>query len=133
MSHAVFVDTSVLVALVVGEPDWRDWSAVLDAAQRRYTSPLAILEAVMVISSIKRELPAKVEELVREVIDTAEIELLTIDDGTAAAAIEAFQRFGKGRHPARLNLGDCLSYACAKEHGLTLLYKGQDFARTDLA
>jgi ribonuclease VapC len=51
----------------------------------------------------------------------------------AAIAIRAFSQFGKGRHPARLNLGDCFSYACAKEHGLRLLYKGADFAQTDLA
>jgi ribonuclease VapC len=46
-------------------------------------------------------------------------------------AVDCFQRYGKGRHPARLNLGDCLSYACAKAHGAKLVYKGDDFAQTD--
>ena len=48
-------------------------------------------------------------------------------------ALDAFQRFGKGHHPASLNMGDCFAYACAKTNSARLLYKGNDFANTDLA
>ena len=56
-----------------------------------------------------------------------------IDERVGRLAVECFERYGKGRHPAGLNFGDCLSYACAKAHGATLLFKGEDFAQTDVA
>ena len=55
-----------------------------------------------------------------------------IDEAIARLAVDCFQQFGKGRHPAKLNFGDCLSYACAKALGVPLLFKGDDFARTDV-
>ena len=61
------------------------------------------------------------------------IAIVPIGDQEADAALDAHRRFGKERHPARLNMGDCFAYACAKTNGAALLYKGDDFARTDLA
>jgi ribonuclease VapC len=55
-----------------------------------------------------------------------------IDERVSRLAVECFERYGKGRHPAQLNFGDCLSYACAKAHAAALLFKGEDFARTDV-
>jgi ribonuclease VapC len=67
-------------------------------------------------------------------IKAAGIEILPITEEIGHLAIDAFDRYGKGRgHPAQLNMGDCFAYACAKAHGLRLLYKGADFSRTDLA
>jgi ribonuclease VapC len=60
------------------------------------------------------------------------IKLAPVDRALADAAINAFEQFGKGRHPARLNLADCFSYALAKSRGLPLLFKGDDFAKTDI-
>jgi ribonuclease VapC len=61
------------------------------------------------------------------------IRVIPIEDSTSAVAVRAFARFGKGRgHPAQLNFGDCLSYACAKQRGVPILFKGRDFIHTDL-
>jgi ribonuclease VapC len=71
-----------------------------------------------------------------EVLDTlltrARVDIVPFDRNLAAGALAAFIRFGKGRHPAGLNLGDCAAYALAKARGLPLLFKGNDFARTDV-
>ena len=72
---------------------------------------------------------ANIEDALRE----SRIEVVPVTHDVARAAIEAFDRFGKGRHPASLNFGDCLSYGCAKVHGVPLLFKGEDFAQTDVA
>jgi ribonuclease VapC len=78
--------------------------------------------------------PVDVAAVIARFLSEAAIDIVPIEPADTAIAIDAFQRYGKGRgHPARLNLADCLSYACAKRLGLGLLYKGEDFARTDLA
>jgi ribonuclease VapC len=61
-----------------------------------------------------------------------EIEVIAIAPTMVAAAVEAYQRFGKGRHPAGLNFGDCFAYACARHLDMPLLFKGDDFSRTDI-
>lgn len=68
-----------------------------------------------------------------EFIERAGVEIVPIGDTTSQIAVRAFARFGKGQgHPAQLNFGDCLSYACAREHDAAILFKGRDFAQTDL-
>jgi ribonuclease VapC len=68
------------------------------------------------------------------VLATADIEVMPLTDEVGRIALDAFDRYGKGRrHPAQLNMGDCFAYACAKFRGVPLLYKGSDFSRTDLA
>jgi len=72
----------------------------------------------------------------REAVDAllyeADVEIIAIDADIGRAAIEAFEQFGKGRHAAGLNLGDCFAYACAKQLGAPLLCKGKDFPQTDI-
>lgn len=133
MSANVFLDSSVLVASIAKEPDWRDVAAAMEAAARCFTSPLAIVETAMGITSLMRVDPDVASRVVNDLLATHRVEVLPIDTAIALRALEAFSRYGKDRHPARLNLGDCFSYACAKEHRLALLYKGNDFAQTDLA
>ena len=65
--------------------------------------------------------------------ETLALRLVAISERELAVALDAYQAYGKGRHPAGLNMGDCFAYACAKANGAKLLYKGDDFARTDLA
>ena len=65
-------------------------------------------------------------------LSCAMIELVAVDQEQAGLALTAFRRFGRGRHPARLNFGDCFAYALAKAEGEPLLYKGGDFSKTDL-
>ncbi len=130
----MFIDTSVIVALLAGEPEAGDFAGRISIAQSRVTSGLVILEASMRLSTMLDLDPLLVESRVRLLLDEADIDILPIDGNIATASVRAFSTYGKGRgHPAQLNLADCMSYACAKVHGLPLLFKGNDFSRTDIA
>jgi ribonuclease VapC len=129
----MFVDTSVIVALIADEPDAARFVDLLAGAERRLTSGLAILEAAMRLSTLLRLAPARAETLIHMLLDEAGITIIPIDGETATAAVAAFAAYGKGRgHPAQLNLADCMSYACARMHGVPLLFKGDDFSKTDI-
>ncbi|WP_095088605.1 type II toxin-antitoxin system VapC family toxin [Mesorhizobium sophorae] len=130
----MFVDTSVVVAILSGERDAGEWSNRIEAAPHRITSPLVVLEAAMRLSTMLAVEPVIAEAAIEAFLREAEIEIVPIDAGDAKLAIQAFSDYAKGRgHPAQLNLADCLSYACAKSHSSALLYKGNDFSHTDLA
>lgn len=130
----MFVDTSVVVAILSGEEDSRHWLGRIGEAPVRVTTALVVLEAVMRLSTRLTVEPMDAEESIAELFREARIEIVSIDADDGKRAVQAFADYGKGGgHPARLNLADCLSYACAKNRGLPLLYKGSDFARTDLA
>lgn len=130
----MFVDTSVVVAILSEEEDAREWSNRIGAAPRKITSALVVLEAAMRLSTMLAIEPVVVGAAIEAFLREAEIEIVPIDAGDAKLAIQAFSDYGKGRgHPAQLNLADCLSYACAKSYGSALLYKGNDFSHTDLA
>lgn len=130
----MFVDTSVVVAILSEEGDAREWSNRIGAAPRKITSALVVLEAAMRLSTMLAVEPLVAEAAIEAFLREAEIEIVPIDAGDAKLAIQAFSEYGKGRgHPAQLNLADCLSYACAKSRGSVLLYKGNDFSHTDLA
>ncbi|MDX8482521.1 type II toxin-antitoxin system VapC family toxin [Mesorhizobium sp. VK24D] len=130
----MFVDTSVVVAILAGEDDAAEWSSKIEKSPRRITSPLVMLEAAMRLSSLLAVEPIVAETAIEAFLREAEIEVVPIESGDAKLAIRAFCDYGKGRgHPAQLNLADCLSYASAKSRGMALLYKGNDFSHTDLA
>ena len=130
----MFIDTSAVVAILAGEDDAVVLATRLAGGSPRYVSALVILEAAMRLSSLLSVQPDEAEASIREFLEEADIEIMAIGSAEAAVAVQAFARYGKGRgHPARLNLADCLSYACARNAGVPLLYKGGDFARTDLA
>lgn len=128
-----FVETSAIVAMLQKEAEAGSLARRLAEAGAPITSPLVILEAAMVLSTLRRTEPSKAEASIRKILREARVETITIDDVTASLAVEAFSRFGKGRgNAAKLNMSDCLSYACAKQHRVPLLYVGDDFAATDL-
>ncbi|TPL88951.1 type II toxin-antitoxin system VapC family toxin [Mesorhizobium sp. B2-3-14] len=130
----MFVDTSVVVAILSGEGDAGEWSNRIAVAPRRITSALVVLEAAMRLSTMLAVEPLVAEVAIEAFLREAEIEIVPIDAGDAKLAVQAFSDYGKGRgHPAQLKLADCLSYACAKGRGSALLYKGNDFSHTDLA
>lgn len=123
-----------MVAILTEEPGAADLLDRLTDAPVRLTSALVILEAVMRLSSKLAIDPLLVEPLIERFMREAGIDLAPMDASAARFAVKAFADYGKGRgHPAQLNLADCLSYGCAKAQGVPLLYKGEDFARTDLA
>jgi ribonuclease VapC len=129
----MFVDASAMCAILLEEPEARAIELKLAEAQARFTSPVAVFETVLAVMRHKAVQPDKARAAVARFIDTTRIEQLVIGDAEREAALDAMARFGKGRHPARLNMGDCFAYACAKVHGVPLLFKGDDFAQTDIA
>jgi ribonuclease VapC len=128
----MFVDASALTAVLVDEDDARQLLARMQNYPIRRTSPLAVLETVLAVSrSLGLELKAAEAE-VEAFLELAEIIVAPVPAEARRMAIDAFGRFGKGRHPAGLNFGDCFAYACAKLAGVPLLYKGGDFPLTDI-
>ncbi len=128
----MFIDTSVIVAILSNEPDATAFANKIEAAEC-CTSALVILEAAMRLSTKLQIDPVEVEQRIQALLIEAGITLAPMDAKAASLAVKAFADYGKGRgHPAQLNLADCLSYACAKAQGIPLLYKGKDFSHTDL-
>ncbi|HMK89926.1 MAG TPA: type II toxin-antitoxin system VapC family toxin [Methylocystis sp.] len=128
----MFVDSSAIVAILLGEPEADALAGALEQASRRVTSPLVRLEATIILSARLDIEPSAAQQLFDEFLQEAAIEVVPLTDAIGRRAVECFERFGKGRHPARLNLADCFSYACAREHRDELLFKGEDFASTDV-
>lgn len=131
MGSAVAVDTSALVAVLFGEPDATAYADALgrNVGMCALAAPTLVESRVVVASRFG---PPGVD-LLTTMLERISATIVPFDASLADAASEAWRRFGKGRHPARLNLGDCFSYALAKHRGIPLLYKGDDFAQTDIA
>lgn len=128
----MYVDASAIVAILVDEPERHDFAVKIDRAGRVLTSPLSIYEAALGMArSVKCTLNEASDE-VRDYLERSESKVVDINANIAMTAIEAFAKFGKGRHRAGLNMGDCFSYACAKVHRVPLLCKGDDFIHTDI-
>jgi ribonuclease VapC len=128
----MFVDASALVAILAAEPDGDAIAQKLKSAKRRVSSPLAIYEAVLAISRLIRVSIEEAEEVVSDMMRRNSITVADISPEIGAGAIAAFAAYGKGRHKAGLNMGDCFAYACAKFHKVPILCKGNDFANTDI-
>ena len=123
------VDTSAVLAILNQEPEAQEFSALLSQAQTCYISAVALLEAGIVIQAQKGM--RGTHELDRFVQRTG----ITVESFTAEQAqiaCDAYAAYGKGNHSARLNFGDCASYALAKLYGEPLLFKGTDFSQTDV-
>ena len=132
MGAVTFIDTSVFVSILTKESDRLGFSREIAAADRRLASPVVRLETSIVVASRTLLSPRAAERQYEKFLSEAEIAEVEIDQAIGAAAVACFEKFGKGRHPARLNFADCLSYACAKAHRARLLFKGDDFAQTDV-
>ena len=123
------VDSSALVALVLGEPGAERIAQQLQSADEVVIAAPTLVEATIVVDA--RLGAAGVLQLHR-VLAEAQIEVAPFDERHSAAAVDGWRRFGKGRHPAGLNLGDCFGYALAMRRGDTLLFLGNDFKLTDV-
>ena len=126
----IAVDSSALIAVLRREPEADSFLQVIATADGCLLSSVSLLETSMVLAGRTGD-AASWSEL-DALITRASMQVVTQDAGLAEAARDAFLRYGKGRHPAALNLGDCASYAVAKTRGLPLLFKGSDFPSTDL-
>lgn len=125
----IAVDTSALVAVVLGESDAERFLAAMSADDAGVAT-VSVVEAAIVVEA--RQGPDAARDL-QLLIDGAIERVVPVEREHAAAAVAAWRRFGKGRHPAGLNFGDCFAYALADVEGVALLYKGDDFDQTDIA
>lgn len=123
------IDTSALIAILLNEPEADKFIDAIAKSSERFVSVFSILEAGIVIQA--RKGIAGKEEL-DHLISHSRIKAVALNQEQMEIALEAWQRFGKGRHPAGLNIGDCCSYALAKYSGEPLLFKGDDFGETDI-
>ena len=128
----MFVDASALAAMLTDEADAAQLIARLERYPRRTTSPLALWETVVAVARNVGLPIIEAREAVEVYLKVMGIELVAVPPAAAAVALDAYNRYGKGRHPAALNFGDCFAYACARLEAAPLLYKGDDFPRTDI-
>jgi len=126
----VAVDSSAIIAILRAEPEERRFTDAIIDADAACMSAVSLQESSMVLAG--QHGSAAVWQALDALIRQLALEIVPHDAELARIVREAFLRFGKGRHPAALNCGDCASYALAKARGLPLLFKGRDFAQTDL-
>ncbi|SMF50552.1 Uncharacterized protein, contains PIN domain [Xaviernesmea oryzae] len=130
----MFIDSSALVEILSLAPRRQKLLERLAAASTPLsTSATVIYETSVVLARETRKDVVTARNFVLEFLDELDVEVIPMTRSTAIAATDAFARYGKGRHPAKLNFGDCFSYAGAREAGTPLLYVGEDVAQTDLA
>lgn len=129
----MFIDSSAIVEIVLDGGRADELLARMAEGTFICTGPTVLYETAVVLSTRLGREPTDTKLLVQGFLERFGIEVVPITDQTASHAIDAFARYGKGRHPAKLNFGDCFSYAGAKSVALPLLYVGNDFALTDLA
>ena len=123
------VDTSALLAILLGEPERFDYIGLLAGADDPLISTATLVEASIVMQA--RTGDEGVQDL-DDLLSAAGVRPVAVDADQAVLARQAFARFGKGRAPAGLNFGDCFAYALARAMGRRLLFKGADFAQTDV-
>lgn len=123
------LDTSALVAILGGEPEQQAFIAAIAQADLCLMSAASLVEASIVMEV--RHGPSGVHAL-DHLLDRAGCVVVLVDAEQAALARDAFRRYGKGRHPAALNFGDCFAYALSVAHGEPLLFKGEGFPHTDV-
>ena len=130
----LFLDASALVAYIAGEPERGAVAAEIAADPDPLWSAMTCWESVAALRNGYKLTFDEAREEVRLTACRMELRLVRIDTDELGIALQAYGQYGKGsQHPARLNMGDCFAYACAKTNNARLLYKGDDFARTDLA
>ena len=128
----MFVDSSAATAILLREADADELTLKLKGASPLLISPLVCYETTLAIARAKNIDVEHATSVVERMILYYGIRIIGISEDIGRAAIIAFTRFGKGRHQAGLNMGDCFSYACARLHRVPLLCKGNDFKHTDI-
>jgi len=132
MSRRIFVDASALTAILTGEADAAELLMRLERGTTRTISPMAVWETVVAVARSRALDIPEAQDAVETFLKEFGVEVTVMPADVRHLAIEAHARFGKGRHPAALNFGDCFAYACARHASMPLLYKGDDFSQTDI-
>ncbi len=123
------VDTSALIAILLGEPETESFVRALAGDPKRMISAFNALESGIVIEARKGEAGGRELDLF---LHRARIEIIALNSDQVEIGLSAWRKYGKGNHPAGLNIGDCCAYALAKYSGEPLLFKGKDFSQTDI-
>jgi ribonuclease VapC len=128
-TEALILDSSAILAAIFREPDYaRVLDRIGNAESVGVGAPTFVESAIVLSSRLQRDARPVLNEFLRQ----AGAELIPLEPEHVDAAVDAFLRYGKGRHPAALNFGDCLTYAIAAAAGVPLLYTGSDFVQTDI-
>jgi ribonuclease VapC len=122
------IDASALMAILKKEPEWRAFFRAINRAESAWISPVNWYEAAVNaekygINNVR---------IVETIVQRLRIQVVPLDEHQMRLAHAAWRKYGKGRNPAQLNMGDCFAYALAKQTGEPLLYKGRDFVHTDI-
>lgn len=125
----IVVDSSALLSIVLGEPDAETFVEALTGAHEVTVGSATLIEASIVTFARVGEDGARD---LTQVLDSSGVRIVPLGEEHVAIAVKAWRRFGKGRHPAALDLGDCYAYAVAVAADAPLLYKGDDFPQTDV-
>jgi ribonuclease VapC len=125
----MIVDASAMIAVILKEQGWESFEAALLTSPENLISPVNRMEIFMRLDKLDGDWLVQIFEMLAEAVN---LKTEPVDLAQLANAQDAFRRFGKGRHKAALNMGDCFAYALAKSKGQPLLFKGDDFTHTDL-
>jgi ribonuclease VapC len=125
----MIIDTSAVAAILQNEPERRKFNEAIEAAEVRSMSTASFVEISIILESRFGADGVRDLDLF---INKAQISLAPVDEDQAHLARDGFRKYGKGRHPAGLNYGDCFSYALARSQDEPLLFKGKDFSKTDV-
>jgi ribonuclease VapC len=126
----MIIDTSAVIAILQNEPETPDFSEAINGAENRIMSAVSLLEASMVSQVRRKDAGERELDLL---LLKCKVDIVPFTEEQAHIARRAFRKYGKGRHAAGLNFGDCIVYALAKDTGEPLLFKGTDFGQTDIA
>jgi ribonuclease VapC len=122
----IAIDTSALLAVLQKEPEANACIDILDREDHLLISAGTVAEALIVAGR------RGIDDVLTSIIDQLQVEIVSVTPEMARRVAAAYQRWGKGVHPASLNFGDCFAYAVAEQHDCPLLYVGSDFAKTDI-
>ena len=125
----MILDTSAIVAMFLREPEAEEFAARLVRSELTFVSSVSMLECAIVLG---HKLDRDMRSALRFFVQRFDVVVVAFDEAHWLAATDAWLAYGKGRHTARLNFGDCAAYATAKLAGAPLLYKGDDFSHTDV-
>lgn len=126
------MDASALIAIIVGEADAADLDDLLEADQRRLCSAVSARETVAGLCRTYTYSVPAARTHVRRFLEAGKVQFVSIGEQEWDLAADAYAQYGKGRHPAGLNMGDCFAYACRSGQWAKLLFKGEDFTKTDI-
>jgi ribonuclease VapC len=128
----MFLDASAIIGIIAREIDAAALAGRLRQANEVHTSPVALYEAVLGLARVGRMSIQDAQIVLDRFLEEVRAQIIPISAEVGRSAVAAFERYGGGRHPAALNMGDCFAYACAREYDIPLLFKGEDFPLTDV-